>query len=101
MKVRIKKRFRDINTRKIMFIGEFAEYDNDRALQLAQGGFVFIEENGEALAPNDDPSESSDVNDEDPEKDEHKENISEKVESEHVPKSETPTPNQRGRKKRS
>lgn len=100
MKVRIKRKFRDIDTRKVMFIGEFADYDNDRAQQLAQGGFVIIEESEEALSITNDPSESSDVNDEDPAKDEHKKDINEKVESEHVPKSETPTPNQRGRKKR-
>lgn len=101
MKVRIKKRFRDIDTRKIMFIGEYAEYDKDRAKQLAEGGFVTIEESEKVLSVIDNPSESSDVDNEDTTDDDHKEDIDEKVESEHVPKSEISTSTPRTRKRRS
>lgn len=105
MKVRIKKRFRDIDTRKIMFVGEFADYADDRAEQLAMGGFVIIEESQEDLAVVEDPCKPADANDENTEKVEQKEDVAAKAESEHVPKSEiptpTPTPTSTKRKKRS
>lgn len=102
MKVRIKKRFRDIDTRKIMFVGEFADYADDRAEQLAMGGFVAIEESQEDLAVVEDPCNPSDADDENNEKVVQKEAVVTKAESEHVPQSEisTPTPTSTRRKKR-
>lgn len=40
MKVKIKKRFRDRDTLKIMVVGTEADYAQDRAVQLAGWGFV-------------------------------------------------------------
>lgn len=84
-----------------MFIGEFAEYDNDRAQQLAEGGFVSIEESEEALGIINDPSETSDVDGKDTDQDDHKNDVDEKVDVEHIPKSEISTPTPKTRKRRS
>lgn len=40
MKVRIKKRFRDIDTMALMLPGQHADYELSRAKKLARSGFV-------------------------------------------------------------
>lgn len=40
MKVLIKKRFRDVDTGQIMYVGNTADYERERAHKLARSGFV-------------------------------------------------------------
>lgn len=104
MKVRIRKRFRDIETREIQHVGHVVEYDQERAMELAHGGFVEIVEpsdtpmgetdstasNGGADDNNTDNSEDGESKDVDSDR--------EKVEASHIPKKEGNKPGKPGRK---
>ena len=105
MKVTVRKRFRDIETRQIMKVGDVAEYDNERAEELARGRFVSIigeevlSEDNDAPTGDDDSTDKDNEEDIDnPEKKEVKEEKVEKVETVHIAKSETNKPGKPGRK---
>jgi hypothetical protein len=105
MKVTVRKRFRDIETRQIMKVGEVVEYDDERAHELARGRFVTIV--GDEILTEEDEAPTGDDNNTDkgsqadtdnPEKEEVMAEQIEKAETSHVAKPETDKPNKLGRK---
>lgn len=102
MKVRIRKRFRDKDTLQIMNSGEHADYEQERAVKLARGGFVELLEAVEEKAdvpPAEEVVEEQTEQQEEAEKEEINELEPEKKELEPFPeKSEEAGPKKRGRK---
>ncbi|ACU61355.1 hypothetical protein [Chitinophaga pinensis] len=109
MKVKIKKRFRDIESKEIMQIGQVVDYDKERAVSLSLGGFVEILDQaaepedtqpGETSGPSDnaihDDNDDTVESEEDTEKPDVNPDI-EKFETSHIPKAETAHPTGKGR----
>lgn len=107
MKVTVRRRFRDRDTLQILNIGDVAEYDNERAIELARGRFVSIysedvpdEEDETPNADDDNEDTGKDSDFDTSEKKEVEDEDTEKNDTSHTPKAETTRPNKPGRKAR-
>lgn len=104
MIVTVRKRFRDKDTLQIFNVGDVAEYDDERAMELVRGRFVTIK--NEDISTEEDDTPTGNVDDEntgnEPDTDNsEKEEVTEETEKSattNIAKEETNKPNKPGRK---